>query len=325
MAVYTPVTEAQAAGLLDRLGLGPLQQLSGISAGIENSNFFADCPSGRYVLTLFERLNAQQLPFYLGLMQHLATKGLPVPGPQADADGQILFELAGKPAAVVTCLRGSHQLAPNVFHCEQLGHTLARMHLAVADYRPFQTNLRGLSWWQAVAPTLYSRLPADTAELLRDELAFQCELAESRAYQELPRGAIHADLFRDNAMFEGLPGREQLCGVFDFYFAGVDTFLFDLAVCINDWCIDLASGRLIEERASALVAAYETERPLSAAEHRLLPALLRAGALRFWLSRLDDWYRPRSAKLLKPHDPTHFERVLRERRTAPWHAMKDAL
>ncbi|MBB5204233.1 homoserine kinase type II [Inhella inkyongensis] len=323
MAVYTPVSEAQVGALLQRLRLGELQQLSGIAAGIENSNFFIDCDAGRYVLTLFERLSAQQLPFYLGLMQHLAAKGLPVPAPQADPEGQILFELGGKPAAVVTCLRGSHQLSPNVFHCEQLGHTLARLHEAVADFRPFQPNLRGLPWWQAVAPTLYAKLDADTAALLREELAFQTELAASRAYQDLPRGAIHADLFRDNAMFEGLPGREQLCGVFDLYFAGVDTFLFDLAVCLNDWCIDLASGRLIEERAAALVAAYEAVRPLSAAEHRLLPAALRAAALRFWLSRLDDWHRPRAAQLLKPHDPTHFERVLRERIAAPWHAMKE--
>ena len=324
MAVYTPVPEAQVQALLKRLNLGELQQLSGISAGIENSNFFVDCSAGRYVLTLFERLNSAQLPFYLGLMQHLAAKGLPVPAPQADAQGETLFELQGKPAAVVSCLRGSHQLSPNVFHCEQLGHCLARLHGAVADFPRFQPNLRGLPWWQEVAPTLLDQLPADTATLLREELHFQLELAGSAVYQELPRGAIHADLFRDNAMFEGLPGREQLCGVFDFYFAGVDSFLFDLAVCLNDWCIDLASGRLIEERASALVAAYEAERPLSAAEHRLLPALLRAAALRFWLSRLDDWYRPRDAQLLKPHDPTHFERVLRERRSNPWHAMKDA-
>ena len=271
MAVYTPASEAQVSGLLQQLGLGRLHQLSGITAGIENSNFFIDCDAGRYVLTLFERLSAEQLPFYLGLMQHLAAQGLPVPAPQADGDGRILFELAGKPAAVVTALRGSHQLTPNVFHCEQLGQMLARLHGAVADYRPFQPNLRGLPWWQAVAPTLYPKLDRDTAALLREELAFQAELAASAVYQELPRGAIHADLFRDNAMFEGLPGREQLCGVFDFYFAGVDTFLFDLAVCLNDWCIDLASGRLIEERAAALVAAYESVRPLSAAEHRLLP------------------------------------------------------
>lgn len=322
MAVFTAVDEADVQALLTRLNLGRLERLTGIKAGIENSNFFVDCDAGRYVLTLFERLSAEQLPFYLGLMQHLALKGLPVPAPQADAQGEILFELAGKPAALVSCLRGAHQLAPDVFHCEQLGQTLARLHLAVADFPLQQPNLRGLAWWQSVGPALLPKLDAATAELLGAELRFQRDLAAAPAYQDLPRGAIHADLFRDNAMFEGLPGREQLCGVFDFYFAGVDSFLFDLCVCLNDWCIDLESGRLIEERADALVAAYELVRPLSGIEHRLLPALLRAAALRFWLSRLDDWHRPREAQLLKPHDPTHFERVLRERIATPWHALK---
>jgi len=321
MAVFTAVSEAQAQQLLDRLGLGRLQALTGIKAGIENSNFFVDADAGSFVLTVFERLSHLQLPFYLGLMQHLAAKGLPVPAPQADREGQTLFTLQGKPAALVSRLRGGHQLAPDVFHCEQLGHTLARMHLAVADFPLQQPNLRGLAWWQQASNEVLPHLVDDTAALLRDELQFQIELAASAAAHELPRGAIHADLFRDNAMFEGLPGREQLSGVFDFYFAGVDSFLFDLAVCLNDWCIDLESGRLIEERASALVAAYERERPLSGTEHRLLPALLRAAALRFWLSRLHDWHLPREASLLKPHDPTHFERVLRARRAQAWHAL----
>ena len=317
MAVFTEVRADDAQALLSRLKLGNLHSLTGIKAGIENSNFFVDCDAGRFVLTVFERLTHAQLPFYLGLMQHLARKGLPVPAPQSDADGETLFTLVGKPAALVTRLKGSHQLAPDVFHCEQLGHTLARLHLAVADFPLQQPNLRGLAWWQATAPAVLPHLDEPTAALLRDELAFQQQLA--RAAAALPRGAIHADLFRDNAMFEGLSGREQLCGVFDFYFAGVDSFLFDLAVCLNDWCIDLASGALDEARAQALVTAYERERPLSGAEHRLLPALLRAAALRFWLSRLHDWHRPREASLLKPHDPTHFERVLRQRRQNPFH------
>jgi homoserine kinase type II len=321
MAVFTAVSEAEAQSLLDRLGLGRLQALTGIKAGIENSNFFVDAESGSYVLTVFERLTHAQLPFYLGLMRHLANKGLPVPAPQSDAQGDSLFSLQGKPAALVSRLRGGHQLAPDVFHCEQLGHTLSRMHLAVADFPLQQPNLRGLTWWQGASREVLPHLPAETAALLQDELNFQTELAQGAAYAELPRGAVHADLFRDNAMFEGLPGREQLSGVFDFYFAGVDSFLFDLAVCLNDWCIDLESGRLIEERAGALVAAYERERPLSGTEHRLLPALLRAAALRFWLSRLHDWFQPREASLLKPHDPTHFERVLRERRAEAWHAV----
>jgi homoserine kinase type II len=320
VAVFTFVAESEAQTLLERLKLGRLQALTGIQSGIENSNFFLDCDGGRFVLTLFERLSFEQLPFYLGLMQHLAHKGLPVPAPQADSEGQTLFSIAGKPAALVSRLRGGHQLAPDVFHCEQLGHTLARMHMAVADFPLQQPNLRGLPWWQQASREVLPHLPPELGALLRDELHFQTELAASSAGQELPRGAIHADLFRDNAMFEGLPGREQLCGVFDFYFAGVDSFLFDLAVCLNDWCIDLASGRLIEARAQALVAAYETVRPLSGTEHRLLPALLRAAALRFWLSRLHDWHLPRDASLLKPHDPTHFERVLRQRRANAFHA-----
>ncbi|MCZ8236776.1 MAG: homoserine kinase [Inhella sp.] len=320
MAVFTPVTEADAQGLLRTLGLGSLHSLAGIAAGIENSNFFVDAEGGRYVLTVFERLTHAQLPFYLGLMQHLARKGLPVPAPMADASGNTLFTLHGKPTALVSRLRGHHQLAPDVMHCEQLGQTLARMHRAVADFPLRQPNLRGLAWRQATAQVLLPKLSADEAELLRDEMRFQLELAASSSHQELPSGAVHADLFRDNALFDGLPGREQLSGVFDFYFAGVDTLLFDLAVCLNDWCIDLPTGRLIEPRAAALVAAYQAERPLSPTEHRLLPGLLRAAALRFWLSRLDDWHRPRSAEMLTPHDPRHFERVLRDRRAQPWHA-----
>ena len=155
--------------------------------------------------------------------------------------------------------------------------------------------------------------------LIDSELAYQQALAASAALQGLPKGPIHADLFRDNVMFDGLPGHEKLTGFFDFYFAGVDAFLFDIAVCLNDWCIDLDSGRLDEERAEHFCAAYHRERPLEGAELRLMPALLRAAALRFWISRLWDLHLPRDASLLKAHDPAHFERVLRERVASPWH------
>jgi homoserine kinase type II len=156
-------------------------------------------------------------------------------------------------------------------------------------------------------------------ELITAELAYQQTLAASPAYQSLPRGPVHADLFRDNVMFEGLPGRERLSGFFDFYFAGVDTWLFDIAVCLNDWCIDLDSGHMVEERSKAFVQAYTGVRPLGSGELRLMPALLRAAAFRFWLSRLWDFHLPREAAMLKPHDPTHFERVLRARIEQPWH------
>lgn len=328
MAVYTEVTPEAAAELADQLGLGTVTALRGISSGIENTNYFLtveaapDAAPQDWVLTLFERLSFEQLPFYLYLMQHLAQRGIPVPEPQADAHGEILHRVAGKPAAVVNKLAGGHQLAPSERHCQQVGAMLARMHLAGQDYPRQQPNLRGLSWWTETVPVVLPYLTDTQAELIRDELAFQQALAASPAYAALPRGPIHADLFRDNVMFDGLPGHEKLTGFFDFYFAGVDTWLFDIAVCLNDWCIDLATGRLDEQRAAAFLQAYDAERALSPEEIHLLPALLRAGALRFWISRLWDFHLPREASMLKAHDPTHFERVLRQRVATPWHWLR---
>lgn len=327
MAVYTEVAVEQARAFVARLGLGELQALKPISSGIENTNYFVTTSDGEWVLTLFERLSAEQLPFYLQLMKHLAGRGLPVPEPRADAAGRILHEVAGKPAALVGRLRGEHLEAPDLHHCEQLGATLARLHEAVADFPLHQPNLRGLAWWQQTAPLVRPYLSADQAGLLDDEIAFQQQLAASAPYATLPRGAVHADLFRDNAMFEGLPGRERLSGVFDFYFAGVDTFAFDLAVALNDWCVDLDSGRIVTERADAMVSAYRLAERVALPDHRLhdgaelrlLPALRRSAALRFWLSRLADWHLPRDAALLTPKDPQHFERVLRDCIANPWH------
>lgn len=319
MAVFTEVSPDEARTFIAGLDVGTLTELRGIRAGIENTNYFVTTDRGEYVLTIFERLTFEQLPFYLHLMQHLAQRGIPVPDPHADAAGQILHTLKGKPAALVDKLDGEHQLAPDLHHCAQVGGMLARMHLAGADYPRQQPNLRGLAWWADTIPLVLPHLAPEPHALISEELAFQQALAESAAFQSLPRGPIHADLFRDNVMFAGLPGHEKLTGFFDFYFAGVDTLLFDIAVCLNDWCIDLASGALVEERAAAFVAAYERERPLDGNEHRLLPALMRAAALRFWTSRLWDFHLPRDATLLKPHDPTHFERVLRARVERPWH------
>ena len=315
MAVFTEVSEKAAKALLKRMSLGDLVSLRGIEGGIENTNYFLTTTEGEYVLTLFERLRADQLPFYLYLMKHLAQAGVPVPNPQADAKtGDILLQVEGKPAAIVNKLRGKSQLAPQVVHCQSLGTTLAQMHLAGKDYPRQQPNLRGLPWWNETVPVVLPHLEAPAAELLKSEIAYQNHIAESSAYTALPRGPVHADLFRDNAMFDG----DVLTGIFDFYFAGVDTWLFDIAVVINDWCIDLATGELDRARADALLAAYQAVRPLCAAERQLLPAMLRAGALRFWISRLWDFYLPREASMLKPHDPTHFERVLRARLAAPY-------
>ena len=324
MAVFTEVPRDEAAALVERLGLGALQSLEGCASGIENTNYFCDTERGRYVLTLFERLTAEQLPFYLHLMKHLAERGIPVPGPQADDSGEILHRLCGKPAAVVDRLRGSHRLAPDAAHCAPVGAMLARMHAAAADYPRSQPNLRGLAWWAETVPLVLPFLDAAQRGLIEGELAFQQQLAASRACAVLPHGPIHADLFRDNVMFEATSDGDRLSGFFDFYFAGVDALLFDIAVCLNDWCIDLDSGRLAEERAAAFVAAYETVRPLTGAERRLLPAMMRGAALRFWISRLWDLHLPRDAAVLTAHDPAHFERVLRERLRAPWHPVPPA-
>ncbi|WP_284465853.1 homoserine kinase [Diaphorobacter nitroreducens] len=313
MAVFTEVSTKEARELLRRLQLGKLLELRGIEGGIENTNYFVTCEQGEYVLTLFERLTAEQLPFYLHLMKHLAHAGIPVPDPQADKHGEILHQVCGKPAALATKLRGKSQLSPQEAHCAAVGTMLARMHLAASSYERQQPNLRGLPWWNETVPVVLPHIGAEPAALLQSELAYQNHVAASSAYAALPRGPIHADLFRDNVMFEG----EELTGLFDFYFAGVDTFLFDLAVCLNDWCIDLSTGAHAAPRAQAMIDAYQAVRPLTAHERALLPAMLRAGALRFWISRLWDFYLPREAAMLKPHDPTHFERVLRQRAAHP--------
>ena len=313
MAVFTEVSPAAAQALLTRLQLGELRALRGIEGGIENTNYFVTTDTGEFVLTLFERLSAEQLPFYLHLMRPLAHAGIPVPEPQADARGEILHSVCGKPAAVVNKLHGRSQLAPQAVHCAAVGAMLARMHLAGQGFERQQPNLRGLPWWNETVPVVLAHLDAEQAALLQSELAYQNHVAASSAYTALPRGPVHADLFRDNVMFEG----EQLTGFFDFYFAGVDTFLFDLAVCLNDWCIDWESGAHDAARFDAMLAAYQSVRPLSAAERSLLPAMARAGALRFWISRLWDYHLPREAQVLTPHDPRHFERVLRQRIAQP--------
>jgi homoserine kinase type II len=317
MAVYTDVSFAEAAALLHTLNLGDLTDLQGIQGGIENTNYFVtserDEQTLAHVLTVFERLTLEQLPYYLHLMKHLASHGVPVPDPVPNAEGEILLSVRGKPAAVVNKLAGRSDLAPGLAHCDAVGATLARMHLAGRAFAMSQPNLRGLSWWNETVPVVLPFLTPDQAQLMRTELAYQNHVAASAAYTALPRGAVHADLFRDNVLFDG----EALSGFFDFYFAGDDSFLFDIAVCLNDWCVQHSAGAddgtHDEARAGAFLGAYQAVRPLSAAERGLLGAMLRAGALRFWLSRLWDLHLPREASLLKAHDPAHFERVLRNR------------
>jgi homoserine kinase type II len=313
MAVFTPVSLDDITHWIEQFPLGKALAIKGIASGIENSNFFITTESGEFVLTIFENLDFEQLPFYLNLMHHLAERGVLVPAPVANDKGELIVALHGKPAAIVSKLEGSSQVAPQPAHCAAVGAMVAKMHLAAQDFPLVQPNLRGLDWWTETTPKVLSYLLPDSAALLRAEMQFQQTFAAGEAYRQLARGPVHADLFRNNVMFVG----QRLTGFFDFYFAGCDSWLFDIAVTVNDWCIDLATGVLDAARVRAMLDAYHAVRPFTEAEQASWQAMLRAAALRFWLSRLFDYYLPREAEILTPHDPTHFERILRERIATP--------
>jgi homoserine kinase type II len=310
LSVYTPVSETELDEWLRNYSVGRLQALEPVKAGIENSNFFVATTQGRYVLTLFERLPAAELPFYLDLMAHLARHGIPSPAPIADLSDQYLQRLNGKPAALVTRLPGSSLERPGVAECGELGALLARMHLAGRSYPAYLENPRGPKWWRLAAMDLKPFLGSEESTLLEEELAFQAQ----HRFPDLPRGPVHADLFRDNALFE----KGRISGVIDFYFAGVDCLLYDVAVCANDWClVDPAADPTLEPgRMRALLGSYEAVRPLAPVERAAWPVMLRAAALRFWLSRLHDFHLPRPGMLVHAHDPEHFRKILECRRAS---------
>jgi homoserine kinase type II len=317
MAVFTVVNGPDLAQWMRHYDLGEVVDFRGISSGIENSNYFLTTTRGDYVLTIFEKLTAQQLPFYLDLMRHLASHSVPVPDPVPRDDHALFGMLHGKPAAIVTKLEGTAELAPGAEHCAEVGHMLARMHLGGRDFKPYQPNLRSLAWWKETVPAVAPFATEPQRQLLISELAHQTAFFESADYAALPGGPCHCDLFRDNVLFAPAAPetghRVRLGGFFDFYFAGCDKWLFDVAVTVNDWCVDLATGRFDNARLEALLRSYQTVRPFTPEENRHWPDMLRAGAYRFWVSRLYDFHLPRAAALLQPHDPTHFERILRER------------
>jgi homoserine kinase type II len=313
LSVYTQVSEAQLSDWLRNYSVGRLEKITPIKSGIENTNYFVDTAQGRYVLTLFERLPAEQLPFYLDLMAHLARHGIPCPTPIADLNDRYLQSLNGKPAALVTRLPGKSVERPGADECRELGMLLGRMHLAGRSYGGYLENPRGQKWWRIASQEVKGFLKKNHYQMLESEIAFQAQ----HRFPDLPRGPVHADLFRDNAFFQD--GR--ISGVFDFYFAGVDCLLYDLAVCANDWClVDQADARFDEKNVKALLMGYQSVRPLQGAERGAWPTMLRAAALRFWLSRLHDLHLPRPGPMVHAHDPEHFRRILETRigGGAPW-------
>lgn len=322
MAVFTPIElEDISQWISQDFDIGQATEIRGIHGGIENSNFFLDTTKDgkkqEYVLTIFERLSAEQLPFYLELMRHLANKGIPVPRPIENKRGAILFTLKGKPAAIVTKLPGLSRLQPEANHCALVGEMLAKMHLAGKDFPKLQENLRSLAWWQKTIPLVLPHLSTSQKELLTHELATQEAFFDSASYDVLPQGSSHCDLFRDNVLFDPRgsdTSQDQLGGFFDFYFAGTDKWLFDIAVTANDWCLAANKQDLDPALLEAFMKAYQAVRPLTKEEQAGWILMLRAAALRFWVSRLWDFYLPRNAQMLTPHDPAHFERILLSRR-----------
>jgi len=302
LSVYTTVGHAALADWLQPLALGELIGHAGIAAGMQNSNYFVTTASGRHVLTLFEHIESPDLEFYLALMDHLAARGIPCPQPFADAQGRRWRTLCGKPAALLSCLPGANEESASPAMCRTLGEMLGRMHAAAADFPRALPNPCGAAWCSKLGAALLPGLLPDEGALLADELAFQA----AQDYSGLPRGVIHADLFRDNVLWTA---DGQLSGVLDFYFAGEDALLLDLAVVANDWCFNDAT-------LTELLAGYASRRPLTAAERAAWPAMRRAAALRFWLLRLEVRQRPRAGEVVTIKDPAYFGLMLQRFRLA---------
>ena len=304
MSVFTPVSPEQLVAWLRHYSVGSLLGVEGIKEGVENSNFLVTTSHGRFVLTLFERLTRDDLPFYIHLMVHLAQHGIPCPAPVANRDNEFLGSLNGRPAVLASFLPGVSVVQTTPTQCAAAGAMLADLHLAGQSYRQRLDNPRGYRWWRETAPRVMPFLEAADQALLKDEMRFhQLGLPEG-----LPRGVIHADLFRDNVLFEG----DRITGIVDFYFAGQDALLYDVAVTVNAWC-SAEDGRLDEEAARALLAAYHALRPLTRKEHAAWPAMLRGAALRFWLSRLFDMHLPRPGEMVRVRNPEQFRNILLRR------------
>ena len=309
MSVYTTIKKDELENFLLRYDVGQLVSYQGISAGIENTNYFVttqkDNSQNEFVLTIFETHDADEMPYFLDLMAHLNEHKVPSAHPIKDTQGKMLQDLKNKPAALVQRLKGSSIDEATNDHCKKLGAALGELHTAGLSFDQHQANTRGPHWWHETIALLENKLPTDDLQILHQEIAFQ----ESQSHADIPRGLIHADLFRDNALWH----EDKLSGIIDFYFASTDALLYDVAVTVNDWC-NQKNGALDFEKVSTFLKAYHQHRNFTPNEKALWPVMLRAAALRFWLSRLYAVHFPKEGEMTHQKDPNEFKSILLYRR-----------
>ncbi len=308
MSVYTSVEQHPLEVFLSHYNLGKLVDYKGISAGIENTNYFVTTTTGEFVLTIFEQMTDEEVPYFLELMAYMDEHQVPSPHPQPDNEKKYLRRFYDKPAALVKRLSGHDVRNPNSQQCQALGVTLGHLHTVAPGFHLYRANPRGPHWWKVTAEKVMPHLNDAEKKLLQEEIHFQ----STYQHFNLPRGVIHADLFRDNALFDG----NVLSGLIDFYYACDDVLLYDVAITVNDWC-SLENGELDSNRLHSLLDAYQHERPFTEEERKVWHVMLRAAALRFWLSRLHDLHFPREGELTHTKNPNEFKNILLARLDLP--------
>ena len=304
MSVYTNIEQQELEAFLKNYSLGALLNYAGINAGIENTNYFVTTENGGFVLTIFEEIGFDALPYYLTFMAHLSDHGMPTAHPIADLHGDYVRVLKDKPAAIVRRLDGKNVLQPTDAHCAAVGHALAQMHIVGESFNAVLANPRSITWSEHTADHVLNRLADADQQLLKHEIIYRKQAISAN----LPQGVIHADLFRDNVMFKD----HALTGIIDFYYACNDYLLYDLAITVNDWC-SLESGELNIELYTAIIDAYQAERTFQQQEFEVWEYMLRAAALRFWLSRLQDQMFPKDGEITHIKDPEVFKNILLSR------------
>jgi len=311
MSVYTIIDAQQLQAFLGKYNVGELIDFAGISDGIENTNYFVNTSQGHFVLTIFEQHSFEEMQYYLNLMHHLADHQVPSANPVADNYGQYLSHFKNKPIALVERLDGCSITESTINHCQQLGTAMGKMHSAGLSFNSRQENPRGPAWCVKTAQRVQQKLNTDDQKMLTIEIDFQ----EQQRHADMPRGVIHADLFRDNALWAMVDKTtDTFSGIIDFYYSCDDVLLYDLAVTANDWCSN-DDYSLNQEKVQALLVAYNEHRTLADNEQQYWPAMLRAGALRFWLSRLQDKHFPREGELVHTKNPDEFKAILNDRVT----------